>query len=103
MCDITLHANKYRIRAEHAPPYSVFSAKQWGRELFSSILLHDPHELVMPEVQFPQPLVEPVQQNQGKSSTATRSSRSAGSTFRRSNAAVEPASAAGKRWNSRRT
>ena len=50
---------------EHnSPSCSVFSAKQWGRKLFSSILLHAPCKLVMPEVQFPQPLVEPVQQNQ---------------------------------------
>lgn len=43
---------------------SVFSAKQWGKEHFSSILLHAPRELVMPEVRLRQPLVEVVYKDQ---------------------------------------
>ena len=50
--------------SEQNTPLAQFSAEQWGRELFFCILLHAPRELVMPEVQLPQPLVEPVQQNQ---------------------------------------
>ena len=49
---------------QNTPSCSVFPAKQWRRELFSSIVLHALHKLVMPEFQFPQPLAEPVQQHQ---------------------------------------
>ena len=49
---------------QNTPSCSVFSAKQWGKELFSSILLHAPRELIKPEFKLPQPLVEPVKKDQ---------------------------------------
>ena len=69
-----------------------FFSEAVGKGTLFFYLITRPRELVMPEVQFPQPLVEPVQQNQENPPPQQDPPVVQGP-----NAAAEPASTAGKR------
>ena len=76
---------------QNTPSCSVFFSEAVGKgTLF--YLITRPRELVMPEIQFPQPLVEPVRQNQENPPPHQDPP-----VVQDPNASAEPVSTAGKR------